>query len=229
MEIFLDTSKIAEIEKWLRHGVIDGVTTNPSIMFKDGHRDMRTTIREIAALIAPRPVSAEVYTNDPEEMLEQAREFASWAENVVAKITVITQQGEACLRVIKTLEEENIRVNCTAVLSFNQSVLAAKAGATYISLFVGRINDEGNDGPEVVRKTRQWLDQWSYRSKIIVGSIRSVMDIQQAAMAGAHVITIPPEFLSKMVDHKYSRETVAQFVADGRKAFAALEKAKISA
>ncbi|MFH1884619.1 MAG: transaldolase family protein [Planctomycetota bacterium] len=219
MEIFLDTSNIAEIEKWLRHGVIDGVTTNPSIMLNDGHRDNRTAAQEIAALIHPRPVSVEVYTNDLDEMLTQAREFATWAENIVIKITIINEAGEPCLRVIKILEDEGIHVNCTACLSFSQAVLAAKAGATYVSLFVGRINDEGNDGPEVIRKTRQWLDMWGSKSKIIVGSIRSVMDIQLTALTGAHVITIPPFFISKMTDHKYSRFTVQQFVSDGKKAF----------
>lgn len=224
MEIFLDTSAPAEIEKWLQHGVIDGVTTNPSIMLKDGHRDLEAGAREIAALVAPRPVSVEVVTNDPDEMLRQAREFAGWASNIVIKITVINEEGESCLRVIKTLEDEGVRVNCTACMSLGQAILAAKAGATYISLFLGRINDEGNDGPGVIRNTRQWLDMWGYKSKIIVGSIRAVMDIQQAALAGAHVITIPPQFMDKMLDHKYSRYTVNQFVADGRKAFAEIEK-----
>jgi transaldolase len=220
VEIFLDTSNVAEIEKWLEHGVIDGVTTNPSIMLKDGHRDLKAGAVEIARLIDPLPVSVEVFTNDPDEMIAQAREIATWAENIVIKITVINEAGEPCLRVIRTLADAGIRVNCTACLTFGQALLATKAGATYVSLFLGRMNDEGNDGPEVVRRTRQWLDDWRLPSKIIVGSIRTVMDIQQAALAGAHVITIPPQFLPKMIDHQYSRLTVHQFVEDGKKAFA---------
>lgn len=224
MEIFLDTSNLAEIEKWLWHGVIDGVTTNPSIMFKDGHRDLEAGSKEIAALIAPRPVSVEVITNDLSEMVRQAREFASWASNIVIKIPILNEDGAPCLEVIKTLEEEGIRVNCTACMSFGQAVLAAKAGATYVSLFGGRISDEGHDAPKVIKMAREWLDLWGYKSRIIVGSIREVINIQDAAVAGAHVITIPPKFMAKMVDHKYSRYTVGQFVRDGQMAFAELEK-----
>lgn len=224
MEIFLDTSNLVEIEKWLRHGVTDGVTTNPSIMLKDGHRDLEAGARKIATLIAPRPVSVEVITNDLDEMVHQAREFASWASNIVIKIPIINENGEPCLEVIKTLESEKIRVNCTACMSFGQAVLASKAGATYVSLFGGRISDEGHDAPRVIKLTREWLDMWGYKSKIIVGSIREVINIQDAAVAGAHVITIPPTFMAKMVDHKYSRYTVGQFVRDGQKAFSELER-----
>lgn len=221
MEIFIDTSIKAEIEKWLYHGVVDGVTTNPSIMLKDGCRDLKAGAIELCRLVKPLPVSVEVTTSDPEEMLRQARGIATWADNIVVKIPVIDEKGEPSLRVIKTLTQSGVRVNCTACLSYTQAILAAKAGATYISLFLGRINDEGNDGPSVIRMTRQWLDLWASPSKIIAASIRSVMDIQQAAQAGAHVITVPPQFLSKMVDHQYSRVTVQQFVTDGQKAFEA--------
>lgn len=193
-------------------------------MLKDGHRDLEIGSKEIAALIAPRPVSVEVITNDLSEMVRQAREFASWASNIVIKIPILNEDGEPCLQVIKNLEEEGIRVNCTACLSIGQAVLAAKAGATYVSLFGGRISDEGHDAPKVIKMTRKWLDLWGYRSKIIVGSIREVVNIQDAAIAGAHVITIPPQFMTKMVDHKYSRFTVGQFVRDGERAFAQLEK-----
>ena len=224
MEIFLDTSSLGEIERWLRHGVIDGVTTNPSIMLKDGHRDLEAGSKEIAALITPRPVSVEVITNDLDEMVFQAREFASWASNIVIKIPITNEDGEPCLEVIKTLEGEGIRVNCTACMSFGQAVLASKAGATYVSLFGGRISDEGHDASRVIKMTREWLDLWGYKSKIIVGSIREVINIQDAAVAGAHVITIPPRFMAKMVDHKYTRYTVGQFVRDGGRAFAQLEK-----
>lgn len=219
MRIFLDTSKVTEIEAWLRHGVVDGVTTNPSIMLKDGHRDLQAGVKEIADLIFPRPVSVEVLSSDPREILDQARTFAAWAKNIVVKVTVINERGEPRLESINTLENEGIAVNCTACMSFGQAMLAAKAGATYVSLFVGRINDEGNDGPGVVRSTRQWLDAWGYKANIIVGSIRTVMDIQQAALAGAHVVTIPPEFMNRLVDHRYSRATVQQFLNDGQEAF----------
>ncbi len=219
MNIFLDTSKVAEIEKWLAHGVIEGVTTNPSIMLKDGQYNLEANSKKIASIIYPSPVSIEVYSSIPKQMLQQARIFARWAENIVVKIAVITERGEPCLEVIKTLEDEGIRVNCTVCMSFGQAMLGVKAGASYVSIFVGRINDEGNDGPKVVQMTRKWIDEWNYKSKIIAGSIRSVMDIQQVAIAGTHVITIPPELMSKLVDHKYSRITVQQFLEDGQKAF----------
>ena len=105
----------------------------------------------------------------------------------------------------------------TAILSFNQAILAAKAGATYVSIFAGRVADEGNDPGVIIRNVRSWLDMWGYTSKIIVGSIRGVMDVQAAALAGAHVVTIPPQFLPRMVDHKFTRDTVRQFNEDASK------------
>jgi transaldolase len=187
-------------------------------MFKDEVYDIEQGARRLCALLGNRPVSVEVTTNDCEEMIQQARIFARWAQNVVVKIPVINENGESCLGVINTLTREGILVNTTAILSFNQAILAAKAGATYISIFSGRVADEGNDPALVIRNVRQWLDAWDYTAKIIVGSIRTVMDIQAAALAGAHIITIPPPFLAKMVDHKYTRETVRQFNQDAGKA-----------
>jgi transaldolase len=220
MQIFLDSANCGEIEKWLHQGVIDGLTTNPSIMFKDGVYDIEQGARRLCGMFGERPVSVEVTTNDCEEMIQQGRSFARWSQNVVVKIPVINENGESCLGVINTLNREGILVNTTAILSFNQAILAAKAGATYISIFAGRVADEGNDPATVIRNVRQWLDAWDYTAKIIVGSIRTVMDIQVAALAGAHIITIPPPFLAKMIDHKYTRETVRQFNQDADKALA---------
>jgi len=117
-------------------------------------------------------------------------------------------------------------VNTTAILSFNQAILAAKAGAAYVSIFAGRIADEGNDPAVVIRNVRAWLDAWGYTARIIVGSVRAVIDIQSAALAGAHIITIPPQFLPKMVDHKYTRETVAQFNRDAERALEQMSQAR---
>lgn len=226
MQIFIDSANIGEIKKWLAMGVIDGVTTNPSIMFKDGVYDTQTGAQKIAALVDPRPVSVEVTTNDLLDMLVQAREFASWAPNIVIKIPQITQDGVPCYGVMKKLESEGIKVNATVALSLGQVILAAKAGATYISIFTGRISDEGGNSPEVIGNSAEWLRHWEFTSKIIVGSIRSVGDILSAAIAGAHVITIPPEFLGKMADHKYTRDTVRQFVTDAQKTMGMMEKAR---
>lgn len=219
MKIFLDTSNIADIETWLEHGIVDGVTTNPSIMLKQGNRDLRGSVTAIAHLIAPRPVSVEVYTNELSQMLQQAREFATWASNIVVKITIITEQGASCLPVIRTLASENINVNCTACLTFTQLMLATKAGARYVSLLIGRISEEGGSGYDTVSISRKWLDIWGYQSEIIAGSIRSVADVRQVAMAGVHIATIPPQLLPNLLDHKYSRFTVKQLIEDGQEAF----------
>jgi len=219
VQIFLDSANYEEVRNWVRQGVLDGVTTNPSIMFKDGIYDLEEGACKLCELVGPdRPVSVEVTTNDPEDMIPQGREFSHWASNIVVKIPIINENGKSCLETIKTLSGDGIAVNCTAILSFNQAILAAKAGARYVSIFAGRVADEGNDPAVVIRNVRGWLDQWSSESRIIVGSIRTTMDIQNAALAGAHIITIPPQFLPKMLDHKYTRETVRQFNDDARKA-----------
>jgi len=228
LEIFVDSASISEIEKWLNMGVIDGVTTNPSIMFKDGVFDAEAGAKEIATLVNPRPVSVEVTTNDLDEMLTQAQRFASWAPNIVIKIPQINQDGIPCYGVIRQLESEGIKVNATIALSLGQVILAAKAGATYISIFAGRVTDEGGNASEVIKNSVVWIEHWKYKSKIIVGSIRSVGDVLSAAIAGADIITIPPEFLSRMADHKYTRETVRQFVTDAKKALEMMEKVRRS-
>lgn len=224
MQIFIDSANISEIKKWLDYGVIDGVTTNPSIMFKDGVYDMEAGAKEIVALVDPRPVSVEVTTNDLEEMVTQARILAKWVPNIVIKIPIINQDGVPCLGVIRTLTAEGIKVNATVMMSFGQVVLAAKAGATYASIFGGRVADEGHDAPALIKMAVDWLERWRYETKVIVGSIRGVIDIQNAAVAGAHIITIPPQFLSKMVDHNYTRATVRDFISDAQKALAEMKK-----
>lgn len=226
MQIFVDSADEKLVEQWLDQGVVDGVTTNPSIMFKDGVMDIEAGARKLAALLRELPLSVEVTSNDRETMLEQARTLATWARNIVVKVPIVNEFGESCLGVMHRLAQEGIAVNATAILSFNQAVLAAKAGATYVSIFAGRIADEGNDPAVVIRNVRRWLDDWGLSVRIIVGSIRAVMDVQNAALAGAHIITIPPQFLPKMVDHRYTRETVRQFVQDAEKSLAQMDQAK---
>lgn len=224
MEIFIDSANIEEIRRWLNFGVVDGVTTNPSVLLKDGGYDVEARAREIAEIVHPRPVSVEVYSNDHQEMLEQARTFARWAPNIVVKIPVIDEYGEPSLAVVKELEEDGIRVNMTACMSFGQVVLGAKVGATYISIFAGRVADEGHDSAKLIRQAVDWLKEWGYASKIIVGSIREVSNVQDAALAGAHVLTIPPQFMAKWLDHQFTRATVGQFNEDARKALARAEE-----
>jgi transaldolase len=227
MEIFLDSANVDEIRRWLEYGVVDGVTTNPTIMLKDEGYDMEERAREIAALIYPRPVSVEVTTNHHEQMIDEARGLANWAPNIVVKIPVINEYGEPCLGVVKALVQEGIRVNMTACLSFGQVVLGAKAGATYISIFAGRVADEGHDAPRLIRQAVDWLRDWEYPSRIIVGSVREVINIQDAVLAGAHVITVPPQFMDKLIDHRYTRETVRQFNQDAEKALAKMSELRV--
>jgi transaldolase len=227
MQIFIDSADVNQIEAWLAQGVVDGATTNPSIMFKDGLTDLQAGAVGISKLLGDRPLSIEVTSNDQSTMLEQGRVFATWARNIVVKVPIVNEFGESCLGVIHRLSQEGIAVNVTAILSFNQAVLAAKAGANYVSIFAGRVADEGNDPAATIRNVRRWLDDWSFSVRIIVGSIRSVMDIQNAALAGAHIVTIPPQFLPQMVDHRYTRETVRQFMHDAGKSLEAMSKAKV--
>jgi transaldolase len=174
-------------------------------------------MEEVIEAVRGLPLSLEVTTNNLNEMIEQAQTYKKMYPQVAVKIPVQTQNGELCYGVIHELEEADIRVNATVCLSFGQVILAAKAGATYISIFAGRIGDEGGNPPEVIKNSVEWLTRWKYKSEIIVGSIRSVKDVLDAVIAGAHILTIPPEILVKMGNHMFTRETVRQFVADAQK------------
>jgi len=229
MQIFVDSANEREILHWLHQGVVDGVTTNPSIMWKDGMHHVEAGARRLCSLLDERPLSVEVTSNDHDEMLSQGRTFATWGRNIVVKVPVVNEFGDSSLGVINELSNEGVRINATAILSFNQAVLATKAGATYVSIFAGRIADEGNDPNEVIRNVRRWLDEWDYTAKIIVGSVRTVMDIQNAALSGAHIITVPPPFFAKMIDHKYTRDTVRQFNRDAEKALQEIALAQAAA
>lgn len=226
MKIFIDSANVKEIDKWLSMGVVDGVTTNPSIMFKDGFYDLEQGAKKIAALINPLPLSVEVTTNDVGEMLEQGKKLASIAPDIVVKIPQINQDGQPCFGVMHQLEKQKIRVNATVAMSLGQVILSAKAGATYISIFAGRVADEGGNSSELIMNSVEWLENGNFKSEIIVGSIRSVGDVLAAAIAGAHIITIPPQFIDKMADHKYSRETVRQFIVDANQALDMMKKSK---
>lgn len=216
MEFFLDTANLNEIQRWLGFGVIDGVTTNPTIMMRGGITDVMGHTREIARTIGSLPLSAEVTTNDFDEMIVEARQLAAIAPNIVIKIPIINETGGPALGVIHTLATEGIKVNATAILSFGQAMLAAKAGATYVSIFAGRIADEGGDSSAVIARTADWLERWDSPARIIVGSVRETMNVQDAAEAGAHIITVPPALLEKLIDHRYSRDTVRGFNEDAR-------------
>lgn len=223
MSIFLDTGKIAEVEKYMKMGIIRGVTTNPTILLKDGVAGGVEGIKkrsiEIAKLIHPYPLSVEVTTNDKMMMIEQAKEFSQWAENIVVKITIHGPNGELeNMEVIHELEtRHNIRINVTAMMSAQQCLLAALADATYVSIFGGRVNNMGYNTCDELKKLRKVLDDFGLKAKIIVGSTREILNIIEWLVAGAHIVTVVPNLLEGMIVHPYSKETVQMFLNDAAK------------
>jgi len=224
MAIFLDTGKIEEIEKFMNMGIIRGVTTNPTILLKSrvtgGKEAIKKRSIEIANLIKPYPLSVEVTTNDPKGMIEQAREFSKWGDNINVKITIHGPNGELeNLEVAHLLETKyDVRVNVTAMMSAQQSFLAAMAGVTFVSLFAGRVNNMGYNACGEIRKLRKLLDNFSLKAKIIIGSTREILNVIEWLEAGAHIVTVVPKFLEGMIVHPYSKETVQQFLRDAKKA-----------
>lgn len=229
MAIFLDTADLKQIKRYHRMGIIRGVTTNPTILFKHGVRGglpgIEAHSREIANIIAPLPLSVEVTTNDPVEMLKQADTFASWAENIVVKVTIHGPEGETeNLEVIHELEtSRNIRVNVTAMMSAQQCFLAGLAGATYVSIFGGRVNNMGYNACGEISRLRKLLEQFGLKSQIIVGSTREVLNVIEWLEAGAHIVTALPDLIEGMLVHPYTKETVQMFLRDGAKAEALLK------
>jgi len=229
MALFLDTGNVKEIEKYLKMGIIRGVTTNPSIMLKEGvtggFKGVERRAVEIAKLIAPFPLSVEVTTNEPQKMLKQAGDLAGLAPNIVVKVTIHGPQGELeNLEVIHELEEKKgIRVNVTAMMSAQQCFIAAMAGASYVSLFGGRVNNMGYNACDEITKLRQVLDEFNLKAKIIVGSTREVLNVIEWLGAGAHYVTVVPDILKGLIVHPYSKETVQTFLADAAKTEANLK------
>ena len=223
MAIFLDSSNLREIKKFHEMGIIRGVTTNPTIMFKDGItggiKGIKKRILEIAELIKPYPVSIEVTSNIEKEMIDQAIEFSKLADNINVKITIHGPNGELeNLKVVHELEMKyDIRINVTAMMSAQQSFLAALAGATYVSIFGGRVNNMGYNCISEIKKLRKLLDDFNLKSKIIIGSTREVLNIVEWLEAGAHIVTVIPKLLEGMIVHPYSKETVRMFLDDAEK------------
>ena len=195
MKFFLDTADIEQIRKGLDWGMVDGVTTNPSLIAKMGLPYL-ATVQEIAELV-PGPVSGEVLATDTEGMLEQGRRLAGLAENVVVKIPL----GPAGLRAVKTLASEGIRSNVTLCFSAAQALLAAKAGAAFISPFVGRVDDLGSDGMKLIEDIVEIYDQYDFETEVLVASVRSPLHVVAAAKLGAEVATIPFGVLEKLYYH----------------------------
>lgn len=211
MKIFLDTANIAEIRKGMEYGVIDGVTTNPSLVAKE-KRDFIPLIKEITAII-PGPVSVEVTASSVAAMIAQAEEYAALASNVVIKVP-INLEG---LQVVKTLSSRNIKTNVTLIFSVSQALLAAKAGATYVSPFVGRIDDISGCGMELVEDMAMVFDNYGIETEIIVASVRHPLHFVQAAKVGAAVATIPFSTLSQLLYHPLTASGMERFLKDWEK------------
>lgn len=209
MKLFLDTANINEIEKGLEWGVIRGVTTNPSLVAKEGSISFRQHVKKIAEIIKG-PVSAEVISTDTEEMIAEARSLSSLDPNIVVKIPMI-QNGIAAT---KKLSSEGIPVNVTLVFSPQQALLAALAGAAYVSPFVGRLDDIGEDGIGLVRDIAQIFSIHNIKTEIIAASIRHPRHVFDAVVAGAHVVTLPFNVLEQMFNHPLTDKGLKKFLAD---------------
>jgi transaldolase len=220
MKLFVDTANLEELEECLQRGFPCGVTTNPAILSKEERRDFREHINDMIALLqkydAAIPLSVEVFTADPDEMLPQAEEFLGHFGHY-PHLNIKVPVGWNELKVIASLRRRGIRVNCTCCMSYNQAIMAARAGANYVSLFWGRIRDVGYDAGHVVRQVHQTIREWGIDSEIIVGSIRHIADVNEALQCGADILTVPPKFFPQMCGHPKTDEAVRQFVAEFQK------------
>jgi len=211
MQFFLDTADVNEIKKAKEYGILDGVTTNPSLISKSG-RSFKEAIKEIAAIV-DGPVSAEVLATESTEMIKEAHELAKIADNIVIKIPLIAEG----IKAVKILSEENIATNVTLCFSAMQALLAAKAGATYISPFVGRLDDQGHNGMDLIHEIYTIYKNYNFETKIIVASIRNPIHMKEAAMIGADIATIPPEVFYTLISHPLTNIGLAKFLEDSKK------------
>ena len=213
MHLFLDTANVEHIEHGVRIGVVTGVTTNPSLVSKEGKVDYKKLVQRICSIV-PGPVSTEVLSQDVSGMLSEAREISKWAKNVVVKIPS-TMEG---VEVTHQLAQENIKVNFTLCFSVNQALLAALAGAAYVSPFVGRLDDVGEYGMGLVEDIVDMYQQYSYiKTEVIAASIRHPGHCIEAAQAGAHIATIPYQVLMQMIKHPLTDVGVVRFLEDWEK------------
>jgi transaldolase len=208
MKIFIDTANVDEIREANDMGVIDGVTTNPSLVAKSG-RKFRDVIDEILSIV-DGPVSTETVSLKAEDMMKEAREFAGWHKNVVVKLP-LTAEG---LKAAKQCTAEDIKTNVTLVFSTNQALLAAKAGATYVSPFVGRLDDVAEDGMNLISDIRQVYDNFGFQTQILTASVRHPIHVMQAALIGSDVATIPFKVIQQLTHHPLTDKGIKQFLAD---------------
>lgn len=208
MKFFLDTADVAAIKAVNELGIVDGVTTNPTIISREG-RDFETVIKEICQIV-DGPVSAEVTGTTAEEMNAEARDIAKWADNIVVKIPM-TMEG---LKAVNVLSKEHIKTNVTLIFTVSQGLMAIKAGATFISPFVGRLEDIGTDAYELISDLREIIDFYDFETEIIAASIRNRAQVEGVAKCGAHIATIPAQLFDKMVSHPLTDNGLKQFMKD---------------
>ncbi|MDK6810420.1 fructose-6-phosphate aldolase [Ligilactobacillus agilis] len=208
MKFFLDTANTDDIRKYAELGLVDGVTTNPTLISREG-RDFETVVKEITTIVSG-PVSAEVTATKADEMIEQARSVAKWADNIVVKIPM-TEEG---LKAVRVVSQEGIKTNVTLIFSVAQGLLAAKAGATYISPFLGRLDDIGTSGVQLIKNLRKVLDNYNFETEIISASVRGVQHVEEVALAGSDIATIPASVFGKMFKHPLTDNGLASFMKD---------------
>jgi transaldolase len=212
MKLFLDTANIDDIKKYAGWGLVDGVTTNPSLIAKEGV-NFEKRVKEITKVIKG-PVSAEVISNDPKEMIREGKKFATWAKNIYVKCPM-TPEG---LIATQALTKAGIRVNMTLVFSAAQALLAAKAGAAFVSPFIGRIDDMGQDGMELIAEIVEMYRNYNFKTEILVASVRSPRQVAEAAMLGADICTVPAKIYEQLVRHPLTDQGLEKFLADWKKA-----------
>jgi transaldolase len=219
MRLFIDTANIAEIREAASWGIIQGVTTNPTLVSKE-RRPFRELVEEICSIV-DGPISVEVTATDADGMVEEGREIAKWHKNIVLKIPM----GVEGIKAVKRLSQEGIRTNVTLIFSPNQALLAAEAGATFASIFVGRLDDIGHDGMEVVEKSLRIYKNYDFSTQILVASVRHPIHILRAAEMGAPIATVPFKVLELMFKHPLTDIGLERFLADWEK-MKAIEAAK---
>jgi transaldolase len=211
MKIFIDTANIDEIRTANDWGVIDGVTTNPTLVAKEG-KDFKSIVNQILSIV-DGPISVEVISTDAEGMVKEAVEMSKWSKNIVIKIPMIPEG----LKAVKILNEKGIKTNVTLVFSVNQALLAAKAGATYVSPFIGRLDDIGHDGMQIIRDLVLIYKLYNFKTEIIVASVRHPLHVVESAKIGAHVATIPYGVIEKMFKHPLTDIGLEKFLKDWKK------------
>ncbi|MHA1740977.1 MAG: fructose-6-phosphate aldolase [Candidatus Thorarchaeota archaeon] len=211
MKFFIDTANVEAIRRAHERGMVDGVTTNPTLVAKEG-RDFRQIVEEIASFVKG-PISLEVVSEDAEGMMKEARELNGWIDNAAIKIPM-TWEG---LKAVKMCAEEGIKTNVTLVFSPNQALLAAKAGATFVSPFIGRLDDVGHYGMQLVSDIVEIYNNYDFETEVIVASVRHPVHVYEAALIGADIVTMPPAVLDKMVNHPLTDVGIKRFLADWEK------------